>query len=55
VARLESLGMSVHEVAPLRDVDTWEDALAVAAEVPDARFGAAVTSVASSSMGSSKR
>jgi rSAM/selenodomain-associated transferase 1 len=44
--RLRALG---HEVAILpsrRDVDVWRDARAVAATIPDRRFGAAVAQVA---------
>jgi rSAM/selenodomain-associated transferase 1 len=36
--RLRSLGLAVHELKTLRDVDTFTDALAVAADVPDGRF-----------------
>ena len=44
-ARLAALGLSVAEPAPLRDVDTIEDARAVAAAAPDTRFAAAVAAV----------
>ncbi len=37
-------GAAVHLLAPLRDVDTWDDAVAVAAERPQGRFAAAVAS-----------
>jgi uncharacterized protein len=40
--RLAELGLSVEELAPLRDVDTIEDARAVAAAAPGGRFAAAV-------------
>ena len=43
--RLRSMGLSVGHVDELRDVDTFEDALAVAAEAPDGRFAAAVSAV----------
>lgn len=39
------LGLRVTEVAPLRDVDCFDDALAVAASVPDGRFATAVGTV----------
>ncbi len=38
-------GCRVAHVDELRDVDTFEDALAVAAEAPDGRFAAAVSAV----------
>jgi rSAM/selenodomain-associated transferase 1 len=41
-ARLTSLGLTVAPLRPLRDVDTWTDALTVAAEAPGTRFAAAV-------------
>jgi hypothetical protein len=41
-ARLAELGLSVAELAPLRDVDTIEDARAVAAAAPAGRFAAAL-------------
>jgi rSAM/selenodomain-associated transferase 1 len=41
-ARLAELGLSVAELAPLRDVDTIEDARAVADAAPAGRFAAAV-------------
>jgi uncharacterized protein len=44
-ARLAVLGLSVAELAPLRDVDTVEDAHAVAAAAPDGRFSAAVAAL----------
>jgi rSAM/selenodomain-associated transferase 1 len=43
--RLRALGLRVHEQTELRDVDTIEDALAVAAECPGSRFAAALASV----------
>lgn len=42
LARLHSLGASVELVRELRDVDTFEDALAVADEAPTTRFAGAV-------------
>lgn len=39
-ARLAELGMEVAELSPLRDVDSWEDAVAVAALAPWTRFAA---------------
>jgi rSAM/selenodomain-associated transferase 1 len=41
-ARLASLGLSVASLPALRDVDTIEDARAVAAEAPHGRFAAAL-------------
>jgi glycosyltransferase A (GT-A) superfamily protein (DUF2064 family) len=41
-ARLATLGMRVAELERLRDVDTIEDARAVAAEAPRTRFAAAL-------------
>jgi rSAM/selenodomain-associated transferase 1 len=41
-ARLRSLGLVVDELAPMRDVDTAADALAVAASIPRSRFAHAV-------------
>ena len=43
-ARCATLGLDIRELAELRDVDTWADALVVAAEVPASRFAAAVRS-----------
>jgi rSAM/selenodomain-associated transferase 1 len=37
-ARLDALGLTVATLAELRDVDTWADALAVAAACPRSRF-----------------
>ncbi len=45
VARCEELGLAVHELTELRDVDTWEDALAVAGDAPDSRFAGLVRSI----------
>ncbi|MFI5662643.1 DUF2064 domain-containing protein [Streptomyces sp. NPDC051684] len=39
-ARLVEAGLTVHDLPPLRDVDTAEDATAVAAEAPHGRFAA---------------
>jgi len=44
--RLRALGMRVAEVPRLRDVDTFDDALAVAEVAPQGRFAAAVADVA---------
>jgi len=41
-ARLRALELTVTELAVLRDVDTFDDALAVAAHAPDTRFAAAM-------------
>ncbi len=38
--RLEQLGLRTVELEPLRDVDTWEDAVAVATAAPWTRFAA---------------
>ena len=43
--RLRSMGLRVVHVDELCDVDTFEDALVVAAEAPDGRFAAAVSTV----------
>lgn len=43
--RLRELGLRVHEQSLLRDVDTIEDALAVAADSPDSRFASALASI----------
>jgi rSAM/selenodomain-associated transferase 1 len=40
--RLAALGLRTARLAPLRDVDTIEDARAIAAAAPDGRFGAAL-------------
>lgn len=45
-SRLAELGLTVAEVSPLRDVDTWEDAVAVAAAAPDTRFAEVCARVA---------
>jgi uncharacterized protein len=45
-ARLRALGLRVRELPPLRDVDTFADALAVAELVPGSSFAAAVGDVA---------
>jgi len=42
-ARLAALGLATHHLPPLRDVDTFEDARAVAAGAPGARFARAFT------------
>ena len=45
-ARLERLGLRVHDQSPLRDVDTIEDAQAVAGQAPGSRFARAVGALA---------
>ncbi len=45
-ARLRELGLRIHDQLPLRDVDTIEDARAVAVEAPGSRFAAALAAVA---------
>jgi glycosyltransferase A (GT-A) superfamily protein (DUF2064 family) len=42
LAALRTAGHRVAELPMLSDVDTWEDAAAVAAAVPGSRFAAAV-------------
>jgi uncharacterized protein len=44
--RLRELGLRVHEQLALRDVDTIEDARAVARQAPDTRFAAALAAIA---------
>ena len=43
--RLSELGLSTAVLPPLRDVDTIEDALAVAAEAPHSRFAATLATI----------
>jgi rSAM/selenodomain-associated transferase 1 len=43
VAALERLGLSYRQLPRLRDVDTIDDALAVAAEAPESRFARALS------------
>lgn len=43
--RLRELGLRIHEQPLLRDVDTIEDAIAVAAECPHTRFAAALKTI----------
>jgi hypothetical protein len=43
--RLRTLGLRIHEQPLLRDVDTIEDAWAVAGESPDSRFAAELASI----------
>jgi rSAM/selenodomain-associated transferase 1 len=43
--RLRHLGLGTGMLPTLRDVDTWDDALAVASSVPRSRFAAAVDDV----------
>lgn len=45
-ARLAALELTIAELPVLRDVDTFDDALAVAAQAPGTRFGAAVAGLA---------
>lgn len=47
--RLTDLGLRTQHLAARRDVDTWTDALAVAADAPGTRFADAVRTVAWSS------
>lgn len=44
-ARLGELGLRVHEQPPLRDIDTMEDAHAVASAAPHTRFARAVAAL----------
>ncbi len=44
-AALEATGAEVGSLSPLRDVDEWPDAVAVAAQAPAGRFAAAVGAV----------
>ncbi|MGH3547384.1 MAG: TIGR04282 family arsenosugar biosynthesis glycosyltransferase [Pseudonocardiaceae bacterium] len=46
LAALHAAGCRVIELPELSDVDNWEDAIAVAVEVPDGRFAAAVAAAA---------
>jgi uncharacterized protein len=41
-ARLAALGLATAILRPLRDVDTWDDAVRVAVEAPATRFAAAM-------------
>jgi len=50
--RLRELGLAVRELAACRDVDTFADALAVAAAAPRSRFAAAVASLGAGPRGS---
>jgi len=45
-AALERVGADVRLLPPLRDVDTWDDALSVARTAPESRFAAAVAGLA---------
>jgi hypothetical protein len=45
-ARLTQLGLRTRRLATCRDVDTWSDAVAVAAEAPGTRFAATVRALA---------
>ncbi len=44
-SRLSRLGLRVHEQRPLRDVDTIDDARAVACEAPESRFASALAAM----------
>jgi glycosyltransferase A (GT-A) superfamily protein (DUF2064 family) len=44
-ARLIELGLTVHIVAARRDVDRWDDALAIARTHPESRFAAAMNAL----------
>lgn len=50
LARLGSLGLAVAMLPEMRDVDRFDDALAVAAEAPASRFAAAVASLVATSL-----
>jgi hypothetical protein len=43
--RLQSLGLNIVELPPMRDVDTFDDALLVAEAAPQTRFARAVDAV----------
>ncbi len=43
--RLEHLGMAVELLAPIRDLDTWDDALALVPDIPSSRTAGAVVAV----------
>lgn len=43
--RLDELGLRVHEQPPLRDVDTIEDARAVASSAPETRFARVLAAI----------
>jgi rSAM/selenodomain-associated transferase 1 len=45
-ARIRQLGMRLHEQPPLRDVDTFGDALLVARQAPRSRFAATLATLA---------
>jgi rSAM/selenodomain-associated transferase 1 len=44
-ARLQSLGLNTSTLPRLRDIDTYEDALAVAKDIPSSRFAIALADV----------
>jgi rSAM/selenodomain-associated transferase 1 len=46
---LDSLGLTTGRLEPMRDVDTIEDAIAVAAEIPGSGFAAALTELTAGS------
>jgi rSAM/selenodomain-associated transferase 1 len=43
--RLERLGLKVQLLEPMRDLDTWDDALALVSQIPASRTAAAVIDV----------
>jgi rSAM/selenodomain-associated transferase 1 len=43
--RLRALGLAIYELETLRDVDTFPDAVAVAADAPDSRFASALAAL----------
>jgi uncharacterized protein len=45
LAQIAALGLTVAELPQLRDVDDWDDALAVAAGIPHHHFGRAVAAL----------
>ena len=45
-ARISELGMRLHEQPPLRDVDTFDDALIVARQAPASRFASTLATFA---------
>jgi rSAM/selenodomain-associated transferase 1 len=45
--RLRALGLAVHDLETLRDVDTFSDALVVAADAPDSRFARCLATLSS--------
>ena len=45
-ARIRELGLTLYEQPPLRDVDTFDDALIVAQQAPASRFAATLAMLA---------